>query len=412
MSEVQAWRWGRTETPRRIAALIVCLLACASCLSQAAAHTRSASHSVWRLSDGGAAVQIRLSALDFSALQASPGASGNPFTRDVFLKVNGEPCAEVPGSFAALLAGPGSRRFEWRVDCRGMKGDLLVGSNLLFEALPAHLHFTTVYPAADAAPIELVLTRDDETAALPAGENARPDLWSRAASHTWLGVTHIATGADHLVFLWLLAVVATSLRALTWVVTGFTVGHSATLCLAALGYVRVDLPAVEALIGLSIAVLAVEGVWLGRKPSERDPRLPVATVTFIGLCAALSLSMGPGVCLALTGAAIFTASYFGLISKREDPERLRWLMAALFGLVHGFGFAGALQTLGSENTSMVFPLLTFNLGVELGQVMLLALAWPLLLALRRMVAGEGLALWSGTLGAALGAFWLVSRALG
>jgi hypothetical protein len=170
-----------------------------------------------------------------------------------------------------------------------------------------------------------------------------------------LGVEHILTGWDHLVFLLTLLVVAGSLGQVAKLVTAFTAAHSVTLGLTALGVVSPP-GFVEALIAASIVYVAVEN-WFVKEGAHR------------------------------------------------------WVLVSIFGLVHGMGFGGAL--LEMELARPVPALLGFNLGVELGQLAVVAAVWPLLAWARRhervyrAVAVRGL---SGA-AAAAGLVWLIGRAV-
>jgi hydrogenase/urease accessory protein HupE len=143
-----------------------------------------------------------------------------------------------------------------------------------------------------------------------------------------LGVEHILTGADHLVFLLGLVLVGGTLRALLGVVTAFTLAHSITLALATLSVVAPSPGLVEPAIALSIAYVGVENLFV------RD------------------------------------------VSKR-------WRITFPFGLVHGFGFAGALRQIALPRGQVPLALISFNLGVETGQLAVLTLALPSLMVLTR-----------------------------
>ncbi len=173
-----------------------------------------------------------------------------------------------------------------------------------------------------------------------------------------LGVEHILTGYDHLLFLGGLLIACRSLRTMLGVVTSFTVAHSVTLALAGLGLVRLSSGVVEPLIAASIVFVGVENLWV-----------------------------------------------------REEP-RFRWVLTFIFGLVHGFGFASVLGELGlgQAGTSLVVPLLGFNLGVEAGQLAVALVVLPLLLWLRRRGWFERRALYAMSLAVALlGAHWFLER---
>jgi hydrogenase/urease accessory protein HupE len=176
-----------------------------------------------------------------------------------------------------------------------------------------------------------------------------------------LGVEHIFTGYDHLLFLLGLLLVCTRWRTLVVIVTCFTVGHSLTLALATLGWVNLPPGVTEPLIALTILWVGLENIW--RRGTE-----PVG----------------------------------------------RWAVTLLFGLVHGFGFATVLRDLGvgAEGGGLLVPLLAFNLGVEFGQLVFAAVVLPLLWWLRRFpwFVQRGVPVLSGVI-AFTGLYWLVERVL-
>jgi hydrogenase/urease accessory protein HupE len=144
-----------------------------------------------------------------------------------------------------------------------------------------------------------------------------------AVSYLRLGVEHILFGFDHLLFVLAMVVLVREWRRVALTVTAFTVAHSITLAAATLGFVSVPGPPIEAAIALSIVLVAVEVVNTRR------------------------------------GMPSFTA-------------RWPWLAALCFGLLHGFGFAGALAEIGLPHQAIPIALLFFNLGVELGQLAFVA----------------------------------------
>lgn len=153
-----------------------------------------------------------------------------------------------------------------------------------------------------------------------------------------LGVEHILLGIDHLLFVFALLLIVSGGRRLVATVTAFTLAHSVTLAAATLGWVQVPQQPVEAVIALSILFVATEIVhW--RRGRARGRELESLT--------------------------------------RRKP----WLVAFAFGLLHGFGFAGALSEIGLPEHAIPLALLFFNLGVEVGQLSFIAavylLWWPL-----------------------------------
>ncbi len=161
-----------------------------------------------------------------------------------------------------------------------------------------------------------------------------PDGWEVARSYFVLGIIHILEGYDHLLFVIALVLLIGRAGAVIKAATAFTVAHSITLAGSTLGFVGLAQAPVEALIALSIVFLAVEIV-------KSDPDKPNLT------------------------------------------ERAPWIVAFLFGLIHGFGFAGALREIGLPESDVPTALLTFNLGVEAGQLLIVAAVLALLTLLRR-----------------------------
>jgi hydrogenase/urease accessory protein HupE len=200
--------------------------------------------------------------------------------------------------------------------------------------------------------VEIPITAEAEAAGTPPLPGFR--------AYLRLGVEHILTGVDHLLFLLGLLIACRRFRTVAAIVTCFTVAHSVTLALAALDVVTLPTRVVEPLIA--------------------------ATIVFVG---AENLARG-------------------------DEPKGRWLLTFAFGLVHGLGFAGALKAigLGTAGTSIVGPLVAFNVGVEIGQ---LAVAAPLLLIiwkLRRLpwFSRHGARAVS-LIVAAVGLVWLLQRLL-
>ena len=191
---------------------------------------------------------------------------------------------------------------------------------------------------------------------------AERSAWQVAGDYTVLGVDHILSGFDHLTFVLALLLIVSGARRLLITVTSFTLAHSITLAAATLGVMSVPGPPVEATIALSILFLASELV----KVNQGRPSL--------------------------------TAQF-------------PWIVAFVFGLLHGFGFAGALSDVGLPQNEVPLALLMFNVGVELGQLMFIAAILVLVMALRK-VRFEWPA-WTRQLPAysigGIAAFWLIER---
>ncbi len=209
---------------------------------------------------------------------------------------------------------------------------------------------------ADGQVHNIAFTPGHEEATIGLG---RPAVWQAAGGFVLMGIEHILTGYDHMLFLVSLLMVGAALPQLLKIVTAFTVAHSITLSLAVLGVV--DLPSrwIESAIALSITYVAAENVWRGRA------------------------SLG-----------------------------VRWLVTFGFGLVHGLGFASALTELHLPRTNLAASLVGFNVGVEVGQVSVILLATLALDVIRQYDWAPVFRRWVSVAAALTGAVWFVQRVLG
>ncbi len=184
-----------------------------------------------------------------------------------------------------------------------------------------------------------------------------PGRWEVLQRFVLLGIEHIATGYDHILFLIALLIVGGGVRALVGIVTSFTVAHSITLALAALDIVVLPSKPVEAAIALSIAWVAAENLLF-------------------------------------------------------DRNHGRWRLTFAFGLVHGFGFASILRDLQLSTDALVVALVSFNLGVELGQIAIVLLAYPFILIVQRVRYRRAIVVAVSLATLVLSLVWLWERTLG
>ncbi|MBC7380726.1 MAG: HupE/UreJ family protein [Burkholderiaceae bacterium] len=183
-------------------------------------------------------------------------------------------------------------------------------------------------------------------------------LWEVALTYSMLGVEHILSGFDHLLFVLSVLLLVGFNRRLIATVTSFTVAHSLTLAASALGALSLRSPPVETVIALSIVLVSAEA-----------------------------------------------------LNHRETLTR-RWpaVVAFVFGLVHGLGFAGAIKEIGLPAQNVNVALLSFNVGVEAGQLLVIALAFAVSVVARRVsappMARQALLYGTGT----MAVYWTFSRA--
>lgn len=222
----------------------------------------------------------------------------------------------------------GSAFFErWQVTCAGG----LKGQQIAIEGLSATYTDALVRIAYLDGEIEVARLTPDAPAFAVKGSQTPLEV---ASSYFVLGVEHILAGIDHLLFVLALLLLIHDWRSLLKAVTAFTVAHSITLSGAALGLFSLPQAPVEAVIALSIVFVAREVVLAQRGQAGLSGRAP-------------------------------------------------WAMAFAFGLLHGFGFAGALREIGLPEGDVPLALLSFNLGVEAGQLLFVAGALALMAAVRQ-----------------------------
>ena len=248
-------------------------------------------------------------------------------------------------------AAPGAKLLQWQIRCsRGLRSD----ASIAFDGLAVTLIDVLVRVSyLDGSGEALVARPRTPRVMLDASRSQGLEV----SAYFGLGVAHILGGTDHLLFVLCLILLVPSLRGLLKTVTAFTLAHSLTMALAFVGLVSLPSIVVEPLIALTIVYVAIENV--------------------------LTPNVGR-----------------------------RWVLTGLFGLVHGLGFVGALKTITVSRDELVLSLVSFNAGVEVGQLLVIAIAVPALLFLRSRPWNRKFCRGFSAGVAALGSFWLVQRVLG
>jgi hydrogenase/urease accessory protein HupE len=333
------------------ALLLLCPLA-------AAAHQTSVSFS--ELNVHGAEVDgtLRFALADLrSQLAVDPknldSATLPPFLLNSFvLKASGQPCALQPGATAAADGEDGvAVTAHWR--CPVAVEELSVRAGFLEQFPTGAAHLSRIkFGEGDVS--QRVAQAEEPSFEVRYVRSVKTEFFR----FLLLGIEHIFTGYDHICFLIGLLLLGGSLKRLIGIVTAFTVAHSITLALAALDVLSPSPKIVEPLIAASIVFVGLEDLW-----------------------------------------ALRTA-------RAESALRHRWMITFAFGLVHGFGFASVLRELQLPRAVLATGLVSFNLGVETGQICIVVLALPIL---RKLRTYKNFAPSAACCVAALGAFWLVQR---
>jgi hydrogenase/urease accessory protein HupE len=225
-----------------------------------------------------------------------------------------------------------------------------------------HRQFLSLQNPKDEILAERMLSANSDSISIEMSEIASKSE-NETKTHSFtdfllLGVKHIWTGYDHLLFLFGLLIVSRNFASSVKIITCFTIAHSITLAVATLSLIQIPSRVVEPLIAASIVYVGIENLVRG-----------------------------------------------------DDPKG-RWLLTLGFGLIHGFGFASVLRELGvgANGSSIAVPLVSFNLGVEIGQIVIASLALPVIWKLRARPAfvSRWVPVCSGVV-VALGGYWFVQR---
>ena len=375
------------------------------------AHTRSETHSSWQILGSTVHLEFTIPDLETKRLATKGIASTAQISayldRNLSALSEGRPCPRN-GAAAPISSEPGYRRFEITFACASGRS-IQVHSSAFFDLVPSHTNFAQIR-TSDGNFIEQLITIDHQTLDTTASAGQSPLQNAGFFEYVRLGMMHIFTGIDHQLFLVGLILLSRKLRDLLFVVTGFTLGHSLTLALAVTGLLRPHAEFIDALIGLTIALVGAEIV------AESTHHAAAISLGVFTLLASMAVANFFGFVsmptLLLIGGALFGSNYLMIASHVRDAARLRLAITLIFGLIHGFGFAAGLLEMKLPSGRMAELLVGFNLGVEIGQVtvVLIVIGIGVLLARTRLailrpimreVAAASLV--------AVGLYWFVSR---
>ncbi|XEC94552.1 HupE/UreJ family protein [Paenibacillus tarimensis] len=250
-----------------------------------------------------------------------------PYMDDkLIVSVNGKNAAYALDSLD--IASDGELQMTFHLDSRRTIETFQVNYRLFFEeSKHRHKNISVFYlPDNPDLPVEHIFKSD--TPAWEWMSTKSADSANSFPLFIMLGIEHIMIGYDHILFILSLLVIGLRFRSTIAIVTAFTAAHSITLALSALGAVRLPPAWIEIAIALTICYVAAENMW-----------------------------------------------------KRQF--RHRWMLTFAFGLIHGFGFANVLENIAVPGPNLVLALLGFNLGVEIGQLLLIAMIVPVMHVVRK-----------------------------
>jgi HupE / UreJ protein len=400
----------RVRFKRLIGGLLAVL--CALGAGPAFAHTKSETHTVWQIVGKTVHLTFTMPIVEANRLAVN-GVLPPPneritsyLTAHLAVSSKAGACPAIAPA-RAVAATEQFRRFEMSFQCPS-PADLQLHSSAFFELVPSHVTFAQIETDTGQF-VEQLFTRDGQTVA------ASPTVGGELASASFfkyvqLGIMHIFTGVDHMSFLLGLVLISRRVRDLAFVITGFTLGHSATLALAVTGIIRPHAEFIDALVALTIAVIGAENIAV----ATHRPGVVALGLGSLLLSMALARMGGVGLLPStlLFGAALFCCCYLLISGQLRDSGRVRLVVTLVFGLIHGFGFASDLLEMRLPPGRLAELLVGFNCGVEVGQLTLVFVALLLVrllmkvrLSLPRPIVVDTLS--AGLVG--LGMFWFISR---
>ena len=291
----------------------------------------------------------------------------------------GKSCSLVD-EIKELNSQEGSLNLSLNFECPSNK-EIKIINNALFNLVQSHIHIARIYIDNNLY-TEKALFFNDQSIDL--NEEKENNSFSNSFYKFFsLGLDHILSGYDHLLFILGLLLLVTNLKRLLLVITGFTIGHSLTLSLSVINIIQVKSSLVEALIGYTIMFVGLEYLY----KENNDHRVSMIFITTLSL---LLLIFGNLInpnfpYFLILGILLFSLGYFYLLKNLNSENNLLSILTIIFGLIHGFGFGGFLLGSKISSENIFSGLLGFNLGVEVGQiifVLLILLIYKLLMTLK------------------------------
>lgn len=334
------------------------------------AHQRSESYSKWIVNeqDGSNAIEviftIKLTVLSKLESYFYSGWE-NQVAEYVISSIDVEPnCVNKNDPRILTSSENNFIKISWTMSCG--PGTLVIKNNSFFDRDPTHSHIARLVLNEFSYP-EKLFTDQDRTWKVEKTSLSEDYFESSSfRDYIYLGIQHISTGYDHLAFLMGLLLLNQKLKRMLLAVTGFTLGHSLTLGLGVLNYIKPVNSFVEALIGYSIFLVGLE--FILRKTNFNSSFLKSIILVGLLLLSFYIFGINGNFNLGLFGLLLFTICYLSLI-KKSVSYNLSLLITSFFGLVHGFGFGSYLSEIGLPDKRLVGALFGFNLGVEIGQLL-------------------------------------------
>ncbi|WP_168210552.1 HupE/UreJ family protein [Persicimonas caeni] len=309
--------------------------------------------------------------VDQSELPYLEPAIGSYFEEHLQVTNNGQVCQPTHQDFVDMGRRMASLLFRKTVQCDDALGEVTLTNEVMLASKNGYTHYGQIQIGKDIH--TTVFNRDTSSYTVQVGADGQAaseqSFWDVFVQYIWQGVLHIVLGIDHVLFVLCLLLAARRFRPLLVVVTSFTLAHSITLALSALEVLTLPPTVVEPLIALSIAWVAVELLLEAKKPADASKD-----------------------------------------DEEVGPPLHLYALTFAFGLLHGFGFSYVLRDeVGLPTDALVPALLSFNVGVELGQIAIVAAAFPLVAWARGREWGSKAIKVVAALVLLVSVYWFVTR---
>ena len=383
--------------------------------SNAHGHSKSESYSNWTLNQNNITGIITIPSHEVTRLpeiQSNNQSLSRIFLdhakRTINIKTKDETCTLK--SNQSLNASEAFIRIELQYQC-DTDSVLNIDYRTIFDVSPSHTHYAKIYKQGILIS-ELLLNNSSGLWEIDSTIIAQES--NSLSGFFKLGVEHILGGYDHLAFLFGILLVANTITRSIIAISGFTLGHSASLFVATIGLVEVSSRIVEVFIGFTIALMAIE--YANKRTSKHSSQLSKAFPLILFFIAILGLMLGSislKAGIGYFGLCLFTYCYLNTerlltVIKSDKTKYLLLSTALIFGFIHGLGFAGFLKDSGIENTDILWPLLGFNLGLEFGQLCIIATVWIIFRRIKHLIKEPIPSIASGGL-FGIGFYWLILR---
>ena len=374
-------------------------------------HQRSESYSKVKIDDQNnlKLVQVEFSIQTFVLQRLNLGFTDNweqeltnEITQNFIFNQN---CNPKDPPFLKNSFSTGYISLSWKMLC---DSEILeIDLNLFFDKDPARTHITTFLINSEAFP-EKVFTNTNRNWSETDKQAQDSSSFDSFTDYLGLGFKHILSGFDHLAFLLALLILKLPIKRLVIIITGFTIGHSLTLALGALDLITPSSQLVEALIGYSTLIIAMESAATITKSYNLYSNILVS-LSFI-LILILSIFGHLKFIYGLIGMTVFSYCYLRLASKYSNFT-LTIGVTCLFGLIHGFGFAGNLSSIGLMEGRLLPAIFGFNIGVELGQILVVIVLSLIFHQVGKFLRGntDFLRVFTASGLSCIGVFWFLER---